>query len=56
MSENHKYCVWIKKKRIPCRFPKKWAEHQHSLLFCIACLFGWHLELSELKEASGSEG
>jgi len=52
-------CAWVKGQA--CRYPrvgnyvnpKEGAEvvgKAEDLLACIACLFGWHLELSELKK------
>ena len=48
---NAKLCKWIKERAIKCRFPEEVEKHGEVTrqLFCIACLFGWHLELSELK-------
>jgi len=48
-------CAWVKGHA--CRYPERIedlermkAKPEHILLACIACLFGWHLELSELKK------
>jgi hypothetical protein len=56
MSEKPK-CCWVKSVQVDCRFPKikelsREADYRfrmEGLLGCICCLFGWHLELSELK-------
>jgi len=47
-----KLCKWVKERAIKCRFPKEVEKYGEvtKQLFCIACLFGWHLELSELRE------
>lgn len=57
MAEKIPNCEWIKGKQAPCRYPEMMAVEPESStqqtvisLRCIACLFGWHLELSELKE------
>jgi len=52
-------CVWVKGQK--CRYPRigRYVEPKEDenltaraedLLVCVACLFGWHLELSELKK------
>jgi len=61
MSEREKRlkCAWVRGHA--CRYPERMefllqAKGKTSnapsllLLTCIACLFGWHLELSELKK------
>jgi len=56
-GESRQFCKWILANPVPCRFPdRKFYESYEELLFCICCLFGWHLELSELKEKKKQRG